>query len=494
MSNRALSDVDGTPTAGMVSEAIKGLDWRKEFGRGGTQVGVSRARDIKNKTNLSVSTIKRMFSFFSRHEVDKKAEGFRPGEKGYPSNGRIAWALWGGDAGFSWSKKKMNQIRKEEDRALTGPVKKALEKKVKDHNEEVKDLSVSWNPRVTLAKLEKVFDRGVGAYKTSPGSVRPSVNSPEQWAYARVNSFLYALKKGKFRRGKHDTDLLPAKHPEVIKMKEEQKNIMENLDKRHIKNVVETEDTYIITYEKPKEAQEPMEDSEKDQMEKQAYEEQNEFDKSGEDMRTIMNDKEVRHFTLSDIEVREEGENKVVVGYGSVFNSLSNNLGGFREIIHPRAFEGRLEDDVRFLFNHDANLVLARTTNQSLRLRVDEKGLRYEAVMPNTSTARDLMELMNNGTINQSSFAFVVEDDSWEQTSDGTVRTINKVSRLYDVSAVTYPAYEDASVALRSMETWKNDFLAKQAKKEKEENKREEMDLHRRSLASLKMKLNKLKN
>jgi HK97 family phage major capsid protein len=89
----------------MVSEAERGLAWRREFGRGGTEVGIARARDISNGKNLSESTVKRMYSFFARHEVDKKAEGFRPGEEGYPSNGRIAWALWGGDAGFSWSKR-----------------------------------------------------------------------------------------------------------------------------------------------------------------------------------------------------------------------------------------------------------------------------------------------------------------------------------------------------------------------------------------------------
>ena len=110
---RALSDIDTTPTAGMITEAKKGLEWRKEFGRGGTQVGVARARDIING-DLSISTIKRMYSYFSRHEVDKKAEGFSPGEDGFPSAGRIAWALWGGDAGFSWSKKKVKQIEKEE--------------------------------------------------------------------------------------------------------------------------------------------------------------------------------------------------------------------------------------------------------------------------------------------------------------------------------------------------------------------------------------------
>ena len=101
------------PNSGMVSEAKKGLDWRSEYGRGGTEVGIARARDISNGKNLSDDTVKRMYSFFSRHEVDKKAEGFRPGEDGYPSNGRIAWALWGGDAGFSWSRKLAAKMEEE---------------------------------------------------------------------------------------------------------------------------------------------------------------------------------------------------------------------------------------------------------------------------------------------------------------------------------------------------------------------------------------------
>lgn len=99
------------PNDGMKSEAQKGLDWRDEFGRGGTEVGIARARDIVNGRNLSLDTVNRMVSFFARHEVDKKAEGFSPGEQGYPSNGRIAWALWGGDAGKSWSEKIANQNR-----------------------------------------------------------------------------------------------------------------------------------------------------------------------------------------------------------------------------------------------------------------------------------------------------------------------------------------------------------------------------------------------
>ena len=104
------------PTQGMKTAAQRGLDFRREHGRGGTAVGIARARDIVNNKNLSADTVKRMHSFFSRHEVDKKAEGFRPGEKGYPSNGKIANLLWGGDAGQSWSARIAKALR-EDDRA-----------------------------------------------------------------------------------------------------------------------------------------------------------------------------------------------------------------------------------------------------------------------------------------------------------------------------------------------------------------------------------------
>ena len=105
-----LQDIDTKPTKGMVEEAKKGLAWRKEHKRGGTMVAVARARSIVNGQNLSLDTIKRMNSFFARHEVDKKGKGFEIGEEGFPSAGRIAWALWGGDAGQSWAAKKVQEI------------------------------------------------------------------------------------------------------------------------------------------------------------------------------------------------------------------------------------------------------------------------------------------------------------------------------------------------------------------------------------------------
>jgi HK97 family phage prohead protease len=99
------------PTNGMVAEAKKGLAWREEFNRGGTEVGVARARDIINKKDLSDETIGRMVSYFARHEVDKEGEGFYPNQDGFPSAGRIAWALWGGDPGKTWADNEWDKIQ-----------------------------------------------------------------------------------------------------------------------------------------------------------------------------------------------------------------------------------------------------------------------------------------------------------------------------------------------------------------------------------------------
>ncbi len=91
------------PTQTMAEEAQRGLDWRREHGRGGTEIGIARARDIAGRRNLSADTVRRMRSYFARHEVDRQGTGWSPGEDGYPSAGRIAWALWGGDAGRAWA-------------------------------------------------------------------------------------------------------------------------------------------------------------------------------------------------------------------------------------------------------------------------------------------------------------------------------------------------------------------------------------------------------
>jgi HK97 family phage prohead protease len=113
--------IDFSPPSGVREEAARGLAWRDEYGRGGTAVGVARARDLSNGTNISPDTAKRMASYFARHEVDKQGQGWSPGEDGFPSAGRIAWALWGGDPGQAWASKLTRQIEAadENDRSHT---------------------------------------------------------------------------------------------------------------------------------------------------------------------------------------------------------------------------------------------------------------------------------------------------------------------------------------------------------------------------------------
>lgn len=233
---KAERDVDTKPTSAMAVNATRGLELRKKFKRGGTMVGVARANQLKVRETLSPSTVRRMHSFFSRHEVDKQAEGFSRGEAGYPSAGVIAWLLWGGDEGQSWARRKAAELDKEREKQLQidelikddyletkapmgESVRKGLAKKVKDHNDKHGDKK---GKRVTQRMLEAVFRRGVGAYNSNPASVRPSVTSQDQWAYARVNSFLFAVRTGRYKGGKFDRDLLPKDHP--LKSKEKTKH------------------------------------------------------------------------------------------------------------------------------------------------------------------------------------------------------------------------------------------------------------------------------
>jgi HK97 family phage prohead protease len=118
--------IDFSPPAGVRAEAQKGLDWRREYGRGGTEVGIARARDLSNGTNISPDTARRMKAYFDRHEVDKQGEGWSPGQDGFPSNGRIAWALWGSDPGYAWSRKLVEQMNAadEEDRSMTTTIER----------------------------------------------------------------------------------------------------------------------------------------------------------------------------------------------------------------------------------------------------------------------------------------------------------------------------------------------------------------------------------
>lgn len=196
-----------------------------------------------------------------------------------------------------------------------------------------------------------------------------------------------------------------------------------------------------------------------------------------------MNNTTEKRFYNIELEQRADSESATtIVGHAAVFNKLSENLGGFQERINKGAFDDVLGDDVRAFFNHDPNHLLARSTSGTLRLSTDEEGLKYEFDVPDTTSGRDLLVSMKRGDITQSSFAFTVEDDSWESENGMNIRTIKKVKRLYDVSPVSIPAYPDADdlvVAQRSL-----------AIHNEQQNKvDEEKDLISRNLLELKLKI-----
>ena len=160
--------------------------------------------------------------------------------------------------------------------------------------------------------------------------------------------------------------------------------------------------------------------------------------------------KEAEKRTMGTIEVRDaEGDDMVLEGYAAVFNS-ETDLGHFREVIKPGAFDDVMTNDVRALINHDPNLILGRTENGTLELSTDERGLKYRVKLGNQSYAKDFYESVKRGDISQSSFAFTIKDQSWNE--ERTVRSVDKVRQLLDVSPVTYPAYAAATVQAREQQ------------------------------------------
>lgn len=173
-------------------------------------------------------------------------------------------------------------------------------------------------------------------------------------------------------------------------------------------------------------------------------------------------DREIRAI-LAEFRVKEaENEPLKIIGYAARFNELSEEMWGMREKIAPGAFTEAIgKSDVRALWNHDPNYVLGRTKNGTLQIREDEQGLFYEVMPPDTQWARDLVESIKRGDVDQSSFAFTVDVQEWDESSDPVLRTIVKVRELFDVSPVTYPAYPAATSGVRSLQD-----VAKEHKKE----------------------------
>lgn len=179
------------------------------------------------------------------------------------------------------------------------------------------------------------------------------------------------------------------------------------------------------------------------------------FDDLVRDIKAVLPAVEHRVFPLVEVRVEGNDEEPRIVGHAAVFDQLSVPLWGFREKIARGAFTKTIKEaDVRALWNHDANFVLGRIKAKTLSLSEDEVGLAIDVTPPKTTWARDLIVTMRRGDVDQASFGFRTIKDSWEQDHDqGTViRTLKEVE-LFDVSPVTFPAYPQTDMQVRSLQS-----------------------------------------
>jgi HK97 family phage prohead protease len=362
-----------------------------------------------NRRDLPVATWRRVKAYFDRHEIDKQGTGWSPGEDGYPSNGRIAWALWGGDAGWSRAKsivetanetKASTMERETETRDVDGmyPLTPRQQKQYEDLED--------------VAELFGKFDAGIG--EGGAHYVDAAANPFASDGLVCSNCAFY---EGPRACEIVDGDIDPAA---ICKFW----IIPESLTSGVMPVDVETVDDMT---EEP--APEPVRYA--------AY--------PVEARRIAGHDVEFRTVetgALEATEVNEDGFARSFTGYAAVFNSPSEPL-PFVETIAPGAFKRSLNSgkEIRAFVNHNTDAPLATTKNGSLQLAEDERGLRVSMTLPDTTAGRDLSVLLRDGVVHSMSFGFTVPKagDSW--SSDGSARTLKEV-RLHEVSVVTgFPAY-----------------------------------------------------
>ena len=245
-------EINLKPTETMAEEAQRGLDWRAEHGRGGTEIGVARARQLVNRQELSPETVRRMVSFFARHEVDKQGEGFSPGEDGYPSAGRIAWALWGGDAGKSWADEKnrvMDRIDKEE----------------REWHED-RPYPNEHAARINEPDQYDRFRRDADAGGVGIDFIYGIVDNTSEIQSIRFDADRYTETEAREWLREHDFD--PIKFEPAIGERGDE------MEERHIIDVQETDEAYVITFAKPH--QEMEESGGHDEMEERVEEQEEE--------------------------------------------------------------------------------------------------------------------------------------------------------------------------------------------------------------------------
>ena len=375
--------------------AQRALDFRDENDSGcGTAVGWTRANQLASRESISKKTVVRTYSFLSRAKVYDK--GSFTDKEGKEICGSIMYAAWGGDEMHRWAKRTIEQMEENKnERHIKSVVETDEEIVITFGKGDMEEASYKDEER---AEPNELLVGDFVRWNTSGGNAYGLIIQVERDGDIEADS-------GFKITGTADN---PAALIRIYRYSSEEETYIE---KKPALNVVHN----FSTLEK--------------------------FDSEVRGNKAVVEKREFRMENAS-----YEGE--TVRGYAAVYNSDSEWMGGFYEQIASGAFDSVLDNDTRAYFNHDENLLLGRVSSGTLRIGSDERGLWYEIDLPNTSYAKDLVELMKRGDVTQSSFAFLIERDRWEERDGKTYRIIEKVSRLLDVSPVAQPAYPDATSEL----------------------------------------------
>ena len=382
--------------------AKRALKIREEEGTDcGTPVGWESARIIANKEAITEQRLPRVYSFLSRAKTYD--QGSFKDEDGKQICGSIMYAAWGGDEMHRWAERTLENM--EEEKSL---------RHIKSVEETATEIII------TYGKAEPMEEAGYDKEEERAEAGELSVGDFVSWDSSGGRS--QGVVRDITTDGQIEADSGfkvngtaedPAALISVYEYDSEEKAFVERKPPLRVAHLFST-----LTKV------------------------------DGAEVRSLNEVVEQRAY---DGEIKAAAESRTVEGYASVFNSMSEDL-GFREVILPGAFSDVLDNDVRALYNHDSNYLLARTTSGTLELKEDEKGLYYRFEMPNTSYGNDMLELFRRGDLTQSSFGFTVEKDNWRMEDGQQVRYIERVGSLFDVSPVVYPAYSQASSGLRSAE------------------------------------------
>ena len=375
--------------------AQRALDFREENGTDcGTPVGWARANQLAGKETISDETLVRTYSFLSRAKTYD--QGKFTDEDGKEICGSIMYAAWGGDEMLRWAERTIETMEENKnERHIKSVVETDEEIVITFGKGEMEEAGYKDEER---AEPDALSVGDFVRWNTSGGSAYGVIIQIERNGEIEADS-------GFKVNGTADD---PAALIRIYRYSSEEEAYIE---RKPALNVAHR----FSTLEK--------------------------FDAEVRSHKAII---EKREFRMESAEY--EGE--TIRGYAAVYNSDSEWMGGFYEQIAKGAFDDVMDNDTRAYFNHDENLLLGRVSSGTLRLSSDERGLYYEVDLPNTSYAKDLVELMKRGDVNQSSFAFLIESDRWEERDGKTYRIIEKVSRLLDVSPVAQPAYPDSTSEL----------------------------------------------